>query len=133
MNKVRVFLAVVLVLPTALLFACGGESLPALTSSSAFVDFGEIQVGETGESTLRVVNAGIADAEIALPSISGDEATAFGVVDAEWPLNLAAGATAEITLSFTPSGSGVWTADIVLFGVLPGALSGGVGSSTAQH
>ena len=54
-----------LLLAAGLLVACGGDSVPILTSSSALLEFGEVTVGETAEATLRGANTGTADAEIA--------------------------------------------------------------------
>ena len=122
-----------LALGLGLLGACGGDAVPILTASSPLVDFGEVAVGETSSATLRVSNDGTAEAEVGLPSISGDDAAFFAVVDAEWPMTLAAGATAEIALGFTPTASGVRTAEIELSGVLSGALSGGADSAAAGN
>ncbi len=122
-----------LLITVGLLVACGGDAVPILTASSALVDFGEVAVGETTSATLRVANVGSAEAEVSLPTISGDDAAAFAVVDSEWPMSVAAGATAEISLSFSPTDSGVRSAELELSGVLPGALSGGAGSASAAN
>jgi hypothetical protein len=132
MNKVRVFLAAVLMLPTALLFACSGESLPLLTSSSAFVDFGEVAVGESVEAQVTLSNLGTAGAELPEPTITGAEAAAFALVSADWPLSVEAGGSADITLSFTPVEAGTFAAALELSSTLAGALSGGAGAVLAE-
>jgi hypothetical protein len=122
-----------LLLMAGLLASCSGDAVPVLTASSALVDFGEVAIGETTSATVTVTNVGSANAEITQPIISGAEAAAFAVVGTDWPLAVAAGTTAEIEVSFTPTDEGTWTAEIEMSGVLAGALSGGGASASSGN
>ena len=86
MNKALALLATaVMLLPTVMLSACGGDASPVLVGSVALVDFGEVVSGESTEATLRVDNVGAGVAEIPLPIITGDDAALFALVTSEWP------------------------------------------------
>ena len=126
MNNLRSLLLAALVPVATMLSACGGEALPELFSSAAFVDFGEVATGESDEATLRVDNLGAAATEISLPLIIGDEADVFALVTSEWPLSIDAGGFAEVTFSFLPAAAGIFTGSIELTSSSE-ALSGGAG------
>jgi hypothetical protein len=126
MNNLRSLLLAALVPVTTMLSACGGEALPELFSSAAFVDFGEVATGESDEATLRVDNLGDAATEISLPLITGDDANVFALVTSEWPLSIDAGGFAEVTFSFSPAAAGIFTGSIELASSSE-ALSGGAG------
>jgi hypothetical protein len=126
------FDAVGLLFGLVLLSSCSGAEVPILSSSSPLVDFGEVVLGESSEATLMLSNQGSVDAEIVLPIVSGDDGADFVVVDAQWPVTLAAGASTEIALSFTPTRSGTLTAAIEISAGLASALSGGAGASASS-
>ena len=99
-----------LAIGVVLLGACGGDALPNLTSASPLVDFGEIALGESGDATLRVANVGTAEAEIGLPTISGDDAAAQEHIEAGMKLHAKYAADGEfypaevVQVQRTPNG-----------------------------
>ena len=53
------------------LTACGGDSQPVLSSTSPFVDFGEVAVGGSVEAQVVISNLGTAGAEVPQPTLTG--------------------------------------------------------------
>ncbi len=125
MNKSLALLVTGLVLlPTVILSACGGDAAAVLVGSTPLVDFGEVIPGESSQATLRIDNVGTDVAEVPSPVISGDDAGLFALVTGEWPLSIDAGGSIEIALSFSPAEAGTFTAAIELSSSSD-ALSGG--------
>ena len=114
--------------PTVILSACGGDDVAVLLSSAPLLDFGEVPPGGSSEAILRVENVGAATAEITSSSISGGDAGLFSVLGSDAPLSIEAGAAAEITLSFTPIEAGTFTAVLELSRLPVDVLSGGLSS-----
>ena len=118
--------------PVFLLSSCSGVSGgPELTTSSALLDFGEVSVGESAEAVLSVENDGDASAELGPPVIHGEDAEAFSVVGGDWPLALEPGESLDVTLLFSPTVSGVLTAEVEISSTGSGGLSGGADSSVS--
>jgi len=120
------FFGILLVL-LGVLSACspGADGSEPALSAPPYVDFGEVEVGQSSTVAVPVSNLGSTAVEIPLPVVSGDEAAGFSLQDSEWPVAIEVGGTAEVVLHFTPTDSGTWTALLELDGLESGGLSGG--------
>ncbi|MCK6506027.1 choice-of-anchor D domain-containing protein [Myxococcota bacterium] len=71
----------------------------SLRVSPLVVDFGPVPAGLSETATVTVENTGELDLSLAALQTTGDDAAAFGALGL--PLSLSAGASAELTLTFT--------------------------------
>ena len=127
MFKSRLSLAVV-ALCFGLLTGCSSDTGPALVASTVLVDFGEAALGDSTSATVQIDNEGSATAELGLPTFSGQNAFAFALDDAQWPISLEPGASAAVSLRFTPLAAGVASA-VLEISAGSGGLSGGVAAA----
>jgi hypothetical protein len=91
-----------------------GVGIPSgstLTINPTGVGFGRVSVGTTGSQTLQLRNAGTASLTISGTTISG---TGFQLQGITTPLVLPAGATRNVTLSYSPNTAG-YVLDYVSF------------------
>ena len=75
---------------------------PAMSLSPAALNFGTVAVGQTGTATLTIGNHGQGPLNLSTLSASG----AFSVIAPAGPLSVAAGASATVTISFSPIAAG---------------------------
>ncbi|MFK8030264.1 MAG: beta strand repeat-containing protein [Gammaproteobacteria bacterium] len=78
----------------------------------ATLDIGDVNGGETGTGTIAVSNNGTADLTISDVSISGANAADFSQANA--CATVAAGASCDITIEFTPASAGAASANVVI-------------------
>ena len=93
----------------------GTVSQPQLKVSPASVTFGNIAVGATSPaSTIQLNNTGTAALSITALTLAGTNAAEFVRSTPALPLQLAAGASANISLTFKPAASGARSATLAV-------------------
>lgn len=104
--------------PEASIAIIAGEAAGAIDVNPGSVDFGGIEVGETGTETLRVTNLGVADLAISQMEVNGRDG--FGVtyagvaVEELGELVLGPGEQIDLTASYTPATPGVAVGELVI-------------------
>lgn len=78
---------------------------PRLSSLLASLDFGDVPVGASHDSTFTITNTGTAELVIAREFIDGTDAPHFSIVTAP-PARLRPKETAQVTLRFVPTSTG---------------------------
>ncbi len=83
-------------------------SQPQITVTPTLVDFGNVRVGQTETSQVRVTNAGTADLTLTRLTVGGDDALALGTAPTP-PAPLAPKATVTVEVRYRPSRAGTVT------------------------
>ena len=89
------------------------EPLPEISLSHSSIDFGEIEVGTSAERTVQIDNIGIVGLKIQSINLSGGKASPFEIL----PLvqdDIPPGQNRVMTIAFTPSTDGAFSAEIVI-------------------
>jgi hypothetical protein len=90
-------------------------SQPLLQVAPASVSFGSVAVGATSAaSTVQLSNTGTAALSITSLTLSGTNAAEFTRSTPALPLQIAAGASSSLTLTFKPTASGTRTASLTI-------------------
>ena len=88
---------------------------PLLQISPTSVSFGSVAVGATSAaSTLQLSNTGAAALSVTALNLAGANAAEFSQSSPTLPLQIAAGASANISISFKPAASGTRTATLTI-------------------
>ncbi len=88
------------------------EGLGALAVSTSSIDFGVVDIGDIGQEVVTVTNTG--DAAVMITDITS---TAAGIIDGDIgsvPLQLSAGDSRDLTVTYTPAEEVLTTAFIVI-------------------
>jgi Abnormal spindle-like microcephaly-assoc'd, ASPM-SPD-2-Hydin/Protein of unknown function (DUF1573) len=83
----------------------------ALSLSAANINFGSVAVGSKGTTNLVLTNSGTAALTISMLSLSGAEFTVSGTTT---PQTIAAGQSAQLALTFSPTASGSATGSLTI-------------------
>lgn len=98
-----------------LLSGCGGVALKTgntIVASPSTIAFGNVTVGQTGSVSVTLQNRGIAAVQV---EDLGSSAQAFSVVDGTtFPISLPVGASATVSVQFSPTSSGSQTEPLMI-------------------
>lgn len=105
-------------LPEASIAILAGEAAGEIDVNPGSIDFGGVEVGETGSDTLRVTNLGVADLAISRMEVSGRDGFAVtyeGVpVEDLAELVVGPGEQIDLTATYTPASPGVADGELVI-------------------
>ncbi|NNE47169.1 MAG: PQQ-binding-like beta-propeller repeat protein [Rhodothermales bacterium] len=97
------------------LYAIGVEAeAPIITIDPPFVDFGSVAPGNSIEATVSIGNAGGAILTVSDLSINGPHATEYAIAEPTAPFTVGPSAPVDVTLRFSPVGTGVHPAALVI-------------------
>lgn len=100
-----------------------GGPRPELTLAPAALGFGALEPGASADATLAVGNAGSLPLSVGGSELTGPDADRFAVVAGAPPFVLAAGASRQLTVRFTPGGNGARRAAVELASDDPAAAA----------
>ncbi|MBI5394121.1 MAG: choice-of-anchor D domain-containing protein [Verrucomicrobia bacterium] len=95
--------------PTAAVSLTGEGTQSALGVSPASLSFGSITVGASKTLSVRVTNSGNASAAITVVAITGNSAFTLNSAVPSMPATVAAGASVDIAVNYTPAAEGSHT------------------------
>jgi hypothetical protein len=107
----RLFFIASLIVLVAMLPVGALASTPQLVCSPSSVRFGTVTVNQSLTQVVVLTNTGKTSATVSAISVSGSE---FGVAGIKLPLTLAAGQSATLNATFSPSATG-WVGEKVTF------------------
>lgn len=87
---------------------------PGLSVTPASLDFGDVGVGTTTDSTATVENTGDADLQVNDVSIGGADAGAFSILSGSGSGTLAPGDTRDVAVEFAPQSTGEKTQTLTI-------------------
>ena len=82
------------------------QTVPDIASNPTSWDYGTVNVGSYSDKTFVISNTGTANLSVSATTITGTNASDFSIQSGGGAFTLAAGATRNIVVRFTPAGSG---------------------------
>ena len=101
---------------------CGSDVSPnALQISSNAINFGDVGIGQTAQSSVSITNVAPVPVEISQLSLSGQQ---FSIVSPEkLPISIPAGGTSEVSIAFAPTSSVDYSGQITVMNATATPLS----------